>query len=71
MVHVHGAVLGAAMQRRHRLAGIEQVLGVEGVLDFMELTEFVGAELHAHLIQFFDTDTVLTGDGASRIEAQL
>ncbi len=56
MVHVHGAVFGAAVQRRHRLAGVEQVLGVEGVLDLMELAKFTRSKLRATLIQFPDPE---------------
>ena len=29
-MHVHAAELGAAMQRRKHLAGVEQAVGVEG-----------------------------------------
>jgi len=32
-VHVHASELGAAVQGRHRLAGVEQAAGVESVLD--------------------------------------
>ena len=38
-LHAHRAVLRAAMQRRHRLAGIEQPVGVEGRLHRVELRE--------------------------------
>ena len=70
-MHVHGAVLGTAVQCRYCLAGVEQILGVEGVLDLMELDKFVRGKLRAHLIQLLDADTVLTGDGAAHLQTQL
>jgi len=38
-VHVHAAHLGAAVQRGHRLAGIEQSMQVEG---FLEIRKCLG-----------------------------
>ncbi len=36
----------------------------------MKQREFVGAELYAHLIDFFAPDAVLTGDGSADGDAQ-
>src|SRR5690606_23236017 len=70
-VHVHGPVLGAALQRGHRLAGVEQAELVEHLLDRVEGLQLAGAELHAHLVDLFDAHAVLAGDGAADLDAQL
>src|SRR5699024_7847150 len=64
-------VFAAAAQGRHVLAGIEPLLRVEGMLDGMELHQFIGLELDEHLIDLLHTDTVLTGDRAAIVDAQL
>src|SRR5699024_8352068 len=70
-VHMHGAVLGTAVQRRHRLARIQQAVFVEGRLDGVKLRQLVRAELIAHLADLLDADAVLTGDAAADLDAQL
>ena len=70
-LHVHLAVLGAAVQRRDHLAGIQQFLGVEGALERQHLLAFGRSELHAHRRQLLDADAVLAGDGAAERDAGL
>jgi len=69
--HQFLAVLGAALQRRDHLAGIEQALGIEGALHGQHLRAFLGAELHAHGVELLDTDAVLAGDRAAHRDAGL
>src|SRR4030066_1914339 len=69
-VHVHAAELGAAVQGRYRLAGIEQAVRIECRLDGMELREFGRIELHAHLVDLLHAHAVLAGDGAADLDAQ-
>jgi hypothetical protein len=70
-VHVHAAELRAAVERGHHLAGIQQPVLVERVLDGAESLELARAELDAHLVDLLDADSVLAGDGAADLEAQL
>ena len=69
-MHVHGAELGATMQRRHGLARIEQPLRIESGLERMHLFELGAGELHAHLVQLLHNHSVLTGHGAADFEAE-
>ena len=71
VVHVHLPELGAAVQRRHPLAGIEQSVRVERRLDPEEALELGGAELRAHAAQLLDADAVLAGDRAADVDAEL
>src|SRR5882672_9408222 len=59
---VHRAELSAAMQGRHRLAGIQQPAFVERFLHCVKGLQLAGAELQAHLVDFLDTDAVFAGD---------
>src|SRR4051812_39606981 len=70
-VHAHAAVLGAAREAGYGLARIEPSLRVEGVLDRAESVELLGAELHAHLVDFFHADAMLAGDRAAHGDALL
>jgi len=69
-MHVHAPELGAARECRHRLARIEDTVGVEGVLESVKLGEFFFRELHAHLIDLLDADAVFAGDGATDRDAE-
>src|SRR5439155_16945874 len=71
LMDVQLAELGAAMQRGHALAGVEQRVRIEGRLDREEALELAGTELDAHPGQLFDTDAVLAGDRASNFDAKL
>src|SRR5882672_6793954 len=70
-VNMHASELGAAMQGRNRLAGIEQAVLVERALDAVEGFEFRRLELDAHLVDLFHAHAVLAGDGAADLQAQL
>src|SRR5690606_29824593 len=69
-VHVHGAELGAALQGRNVLARIEQTLGIKCGLDRLEVQQFVGVELDAHLVDLFATYAMLARNGAADPDAE-
>src|SRR6266516_5345261 len=69
--HSHAAELGAAVQGRDVLAGIEEALGVEGALHAVEALDLAFRELHAHLIDLLHAHAVLAGDGAADLDALL
>ena len=69
-MYVQAAEFGAAVQRGHALAGVEQVVRVEGGLDGVELGEFSRLKLHAHLVDLLHAHAVLAGDGAADLDAQ-
>ena len=58
-MHVHGAVLSASAQRWHCLAGIQEAVGIKRCFYSMEHFQFAHFELGAHLIDFFDTHSML------------
>src|SRR5687767_9754024 len=64
-VHVHAPELGAAIESRDGLPGIQEAVLVERALHGVEELELRGAELHAHVVHFFDADAVLAGDRAA------
>src|SRR6516164_6136356 len=70
-MHVHAAHLGAAMQRRDRLAGVEQPIRIERALDVLKALELAWRELHAHVAELLYTDAVLAGDRTARLDAKL
>lgn len=70
MVYMHGAKFGTAMQRRYGLAGVQQLVRIEGMLDVMELLQFGIVELYTHLVDFLHANTVLAGDGAANLDTQ-
>ena len=45
-MHVQAAELGAAVQLREHLAGVEQALGIEGAFQALLLGEVGGRDLH-------------------------
>lgn len=69
-MYVHLAVFSAAGQRRYDLFGIEQARRIECPLDRQERVEFFARELHAHLIYFLHSHTVLSSHGSSHLHAQ-
>src|SRR5437660_12802273 len=71
LMDVHFAELGAAVQRGHALAGVEQRVRIEGRFDREKALELAGTELDAHPGQLFDTYAVLAGDRASDFDAKL
>src|SRR5690348_7731477 len=70
-MHVHTAPLRATLERRHRLAGIEDARGIERGLHRVKGGDFRRAELHAHLAQLLDADSMLPGVRAADGDAML
>ena len=70
LVHMHAAIFGAAMQTRDSLAGIQQTFLIERGFDAVKAFALVVGKLRAHLVDFFDADTVFAGDGAADFDAQ-
>ena len=66
--HPHAPIFCAAAQGRNRLAGIQQLFDIERALHGNEHFDFFRRELDAHLIYFFDADTVLAGNGAANLD---
>src|SRR5690349_16635608 len=63
--HMHPAILGASMQRRDVLAGVQQSVLVERMLEREEHADFPRAELDAHLVDLLDAHAVFARDGAA------
>jgi hypothetical protein len=68
-MHVHPAHFGAAIQRRHRLAGIQQAARVEGMLDRVEPLELADANW-THIPPIFESNAVLAGDRAADFDSK-
>ena len=64
-MHMHGAELCATVQARHCLAGVQQSLRIEGLLQCEEGFQFSAAELQTHLVQLLDADAMFAGHGAA------
>ena len=69
-MHMHAAELGAAVQRRKHLAGIEQALGVEGAFEPLLLVEVDLGEHRRHQVALLDADAVLAGQHAADLDAE-
>ena len=69
-MHVHAAELGAAVQRREHLAGIEQALVVEGAFEPLLLVEIDLGEHRRHQVALLDADAVLAGEHAADLDAE-
>src|SRR5882672_11655739 len=70
VMHDHAAELGAAAELGEHLAGIEQVVGVEGTFHAHLLVEIDLGELHAHQVTLLDADAVLAGQHAAHPHAE-
>src|SRR5438132_5050210 len=68
-VHMHAAELGATVQGRKHLSGIEQALGVEGAFQALLLVEVNLAEHLRHQVALLDADAVLAGEHAAELDA--
>src|SRR5712692_11456817 len=68
-VDVHAAELGAAVQGRKYLAGVEQALGVERAFKPLLLVEIDLAEHLAHQVALLDADAMLAGQHAAEFDA--
>src|SRR3954451_6532664 len=69
-VYMHPAELGAAVQLREHLAGIEKVVGVEGALETLLLREVDVVEHRVHQVTLLDADAVLAGQHATDLNAE-
>ena len=69
-MHHHAAELGAAPELGEHLAGIEQVVGIEGAFHAHLLVEIDLGELLAHQVALLDADTVLAGQHAAHLHAK-
>ena len=67
---MHAAELGAAMQCRKHLAGIEQALVVERAFEPLLLIEIDLGKHHRHQIALLDADAMLAGQHAADLDAQ-
>ena len=70
IMNVHGAQFGTSMQAWNRLARVEDATGVQLALDVVELGQFRRLELVTHLIDLFNTHTMLSGNGTATVHAQ-
>jgi hypothetical protein len=66
---VQTAQLGAAVQRRKHLAGIEQPVGVEGAFEALLMREIGLVEHFSHKVALLDADPVLAGQDAADLHA--
>src|SRR5260221_2586046 len=64
------AELGAAMELREDLAGIEEPVGVEGAFKALLLIEIDRVEHDRHEVALLDADAVLAGEDAADLDAQ-
>src|SRR5271163_469006 len=69
--HMHAAELGAVMERREHLAGIEQPLLVEGAFDALLVLHIDFGKHDRHQIPLLDPDAMLAGEHAADLDAQL
>src|SRR5260370_822175 len=67
--YANAGELGAGVQGRDVLPGIEQARGIEGGLHALEALDLRSRELHAHLVDLLDAHAVLAGDGAADLDA--
>src|SRR5690606_10340200 len=68
-MYMHTAKLGTATQLRKDLAGIEQMLGIEGTFDPHLLVEIDFVEHFRHQIALFYADPMFAGENAADFHA--
>src|SRR3954452_20135892 len=66
---MHAAELGAAVQGRKHLSGIEQALCIEGAFQALLLVEVDLTEHLRHQIALLDTDPLLAAEPAPELDA--
>jgi len=69
-VNVQATKLGAAVQFRKNLTGIEQALRIEGAFDPLLLVEIDLGKHRAHEIALFHADAVLACEYAADLDAE-
>ena len=67
---VHPPELGAAMERRKHLAGVQKPLRIERAFQALLLVEVVLGEHDAHQVALLDPDAVLAGQHPAHFDAQ-
>ena len=67
---VQAAELGAAVQLREHLAGIEQPVGIEGAFEALLLARSISSNIVAHQVALLDADAVLAGQHAADLDAE-
>src|SRR6185312_6620960 len=70
VVDMHAAELGAAMEFREDLAGIEQPVRVEGTFEALLMVEIDLVEHRWHQVALLDADAVLAGEHAAHLDAE-
>src|SRR5215510_5296569 len=70
VMHEHAAQFGAAPELGEHLAGIEQMVGIEGALHPHLLVEVDLGELFAHQVALLDADAVFAGQHAAHAHAE-
>ena len=70
MMDHDAAQLGAAAELGEDLAGVQQVVRIEGTFQAHLLIEVDFGELHAHQVALLNTDTVLAGQHAAHAHAE-
>src|SRR5690349_10015471 len=67
---VHAPELGAAMQHREHLAGVEQAFGIERAFQALLMRKVDLGEHLAHEVALLDADAVLAGQHTAHTDAQ-
>src|SRR5438067_1742052 len=70
-MHMEAPHLGAAMQLRKNLSGVQETMRVERAFEPLLLLQIRLAEHAAHEIALLDADTVLAGQYAADLHAEL
>src|SRR5215813_11923906 len=70
-MHVQAAQLGATMQLRKDLSGIEQSLGIKGAFHALLLIEIDLGEHRRHQVALLHADPMLAGQNAADLYAKL
>jgi hypothetical protein len=69
-MHMHAAELGATMQLREHLAGIEEALLVERAFEPLLVREVDLREHRRHQVALLDADAMLAGQNAADVDAE-
>ena len=65
MMNMHRAQLRTAVQRGHGFTGVEQFFLIPGLFNAMKQRELFSIKLDAHLVNFFQSYTMLAGNGTA------
>src|SRR5579864_7703686 len=69
-MNMHAAQLGAAVQLREQLAGVEQPLRIEGAFEALLLVQVNLVEHGRHEIALLDADAMLAGENTADLDAE-